>query len=53
MTAWAGHHGLTGREQDVLCLVSEGKRDREIAAELEISVTTVRSHLKAVFQNQG
>ena len=53
LTAWAGHHGLTGREQDVLCLVSEGKRDREIAADLEISVTTVRTHLKAMFQKSG
>ncbi|MEE4012866.1 helix-turn-helix transcriptional regulator [Roseibium sp. FZY0029] len=53
LTAWAARHQLTSREQDVLCLVSEGKRDREIASDLDISVTTVRSHLKAVFQKSG
>ncbi|TYC70044.1 helix-turn-helix transcriptional regulator [Stappia sp. BW2] len=53
LAAWATRHHLTGREQDVLCLVSEGKRDREIASDLNISVTTVRSHLKAVFQKSG
>jgi DNA-binding CsgD family transcriptional regulator len=53
LAAWATRHRLTGREQDVLCLVSEGKRDREIASDLNISVTTVRSHLKAVFQKSG
>lgn len=53
LAAWAARHQLTGREQDVLCLVSEGKRDREIALDLNISVTTVRSHLKAVFQKSG
>ncbi|MGX1499737.1 DNA-binding CsgD family transcriptional regulator [Labrenzia sp. MBR-25] len=53
LAAWAARHQLTGRERDVLCLVSEGKRDREIALDLNISVTTVRSHLKAVFQKSG
>lgn len=50
---WASEHGLTVREQDVLCLVNEGKRDREIARLLGVSVTTVRSHLKSVFQKSG
>lgn len=53
LAVWASEHGLTVRERDVLCLVNEGKRDREIARVLGVSVTTVRSHLKSVFQKSG
>lgn len=39
---------LSTRETEVLRLVGEGKRDVEIAHELELSVSTVRSHLHNV-----
>lgn len=50
---WASQHGLTARERDVICLLAEGRRDREIATVLGVSVTTVRSHLKSIFQKSG
>jgi DNA-binding NarL/FixJ family response regulator len=41
---------LTGREQDVLNLLSKGCVDKEIAAALGISVWTVHEHLKRIFE---
>jgi DNA-binding CsgD family transcriptional regulator/tetratricopeptide (TPR) repeat protein len=40
--------GLTGREVEVLRLVATGKRDREIAEVLPISVTTVSTHVRNI-----
>jgi DNA-binding CsgD family transcriptional regulator len=40
--------GLTQREVEVLRLVATGKRDREIAQELFISVTTVSTHVRNI-----
>lgn len=39
---------LTDREQDVLRLVTEGKTNREIAAELFIAESTVNFHMKNI-----
>jgi len=44
---------LTGREHQVLCLLTEGRRDLEIAEALDISVTTVRTHIRSIFQKTG
>jgi DNA-binding NarL/FixJ family response regulator len=41
---------LTARETDVLRLIAEGHRNKVIARQLDISVGTVKSHLKAIFQ---
>lgn len=40
---------LTGRELDVLALLAQGKSNREIGANLFISETTVKSHLRSIF----
>ncbi len=40
---------LTGREQDVLTLLARGKSNKEIGANLYISETTVKSHLRSIF----
>jgi DNA-binding NarL/FixJ family response regulator len=43
--------GLTRREVEVLRLVAAGKSNREIAAELYLSVKTVGRHLSNIFGN--
>lgn len=46
-------NGLTEREAEVVRLVGEGLRDKEIAAALFISVKTVQSHLRNIFNKVG
>jgi DNA-binding CsgD family transcriptional regulator len=41
-------NGLTQREVEVLRLVASGKTDREVAAQLFISVGTVNTHVKNI-----
>jgi DNA-binding NarL/FixJ family response regulator len=44
---------LTRREREVLTLVAEGLKNRDIAARLFISETTVTHHLSSVFAKLG
>jgi DNA-binding NarL/FixJ family response regulator len=44
---------LTDRECDVLTLVAQGKRNREIAEELVISEATVENYLHSIFRKLG
>ncbi|MFP5376215.1 MAG: helix-turn-helix transcriptional regulator [Acidimicrobiia bacterium] len=44
---------LTAQERSVVRLVAEGKRNREVAAELIVSVNTVEYHLKNVYAKLG
>ena len=46
----ATHRGLTAREKEVLNLIAEGKRDKEIGAQLGISPETVHAHVKHLFE---
>ena len=39
---------LTLRELDVVRLIAEGRRDREIAGMLSISIATVKNHVKSI-----
>ena len=41
---------LSGREREVLQLLSEGQRNQEIAASLGISINTVEKHLKSTYK---
>jgi DNA-binding NarL/FixJ family response regulator len=40
---------LSGREREVVALVAEGLRNRQIANRLLISESTVRHHLTSIF----
>jgi DNA-binding NarL/FixJ family response regulator len=44
---------LTKREGQVLALLLQGKADKEIAAELNLTVRTVRFHISNVFKKKG
>lgn len=44
---------LSGRQQEVLRLIAAGATDRQISEALNISLTTVRSHLTAIFERTG
>lgn len=41
---------LTEREQQVLDLLSEGLKAKEIAEKLFVSITTVRSHVRSIYE---
>jgi len=44
---------LTAREWDVVRAVGRGRLDKEIAAELGIGFSTVRTHLEHIFPKAG
>jgi DNA-binding CsgD family transcriptional regulator len=41
---------LTRRERQILTLLADGRRDKEIATRLSISPLTVRSHVRNVME---
>lgn len=43
-----GIHVLTSREQDVLCHITQGKSNREIASDLFVSEKTVKTHISHI-----
>jgi predicted ATPase/DNA-binding CsgD family transcriptional regulator len=45
--------GLSSREVEVLCLVVEGKSNRQIAEDLVLSEKTVANHLARIFAKTG
>jgi DNA-binding CsgD family transcriptional regulator len=49
----AASSGLSPREREILALVGRGLTDKEIAAELVISLATVRSHLDRIRDKTG
>ena len=49
LAAGMSSDALTGRELDVLTLLARGKSNKEIGANLYISETTVKAHLRSIF----
>jgi len=45
--------GLSGRERELVTLVAQGRTDADIAAQLYISISTVRSHLDRIRDKTG
>jgi len=50
---WRRLKSLTPREVDVLCYVLGGQLNREIAAELDITVRTIKHHRGRVMEKLG
>jgi DNA-binding NarL/FixJ family response regulator len=48
-----GVYALTGRERDVLALLSSGRKNAEIAQTLNVSVETTRTHVKHLYSKLG
>jgi DNA-binding CsgD family transcriptional regulator len=45
--------GLTQREVEVLCLIADGRANKEIAAQLNLSAKTVSRHLTNIYNKIG
>lgn len=46
-------HPLTGRELDVLVVMSYGRTQEEGATELAVTLQTLKNHLSAVYEKTG
>ena len=51
--AAAARYKLTEREREVLAAIARGQLNKQIAADLDISVRTVESHRSAIRQKTG
>ncbi len=51
--ALLSRENLSGREADVLCLLAQGKSNKEIAVSLHIGETTVKTHVSSVLAKLG
>ena len=51
--ATTGQARLSARERQLVALVAQGRSDAQIAAELYISIRTVRSHLDRIGDKTG
>ena len=49
----SGRYDLTQREQEILVCVASGMRNGEIASELHLAESTVKSHLTSAYLKLG
>ncbi len=45
--------GLTPRETEVIALIAAGVRNKEISRRLELSMNTVKSHIRTAYRSMG
>ncbi|HEY4844719.1 MAG TPA: LuxR C-terminal-related transcriptional regulator [Candidatus Dormibacteraeota bacterium] len=45
--------GFSPRQAEIVALIAGGLEDKEIARQLGVSVTTVRTHLQRLYRNIG
>lgn len=50
---FAQAHDLTRREEEICLLVLQGRTNREIAEELHVSIGTVKTHVRHIFEKAG
>ena len=50
MIAESDFDRLSMREREVVALVAQGLRNREIAEKISLQETTVKSHLRVIFE---
>lgn len=44
------HRALSPKEREIACRVRDGLTDRQIASEMNVAITTVRTHLSRIFK---
>lgn len=51
---WPGReHGLTGREAEILALITQGLSNAEIAQRVYLGVNTVKTHIRTAYRKIG
>jgi len=50
---WQANRSLSLREKQVWRLLSQGKSNREIAEELQLSMATVKTYLRRLYSKLG
>jgi DNA-binding NarL/FixJ family response regulator len=48
-----GARGLSPRHREILALIAQGRGNREIAAELDLSPNTIKFHVRAIYARLG
>ena len=49
----AYHKRITSREREVIALIVEGKKNKEIADVLFVDVSTIKSHINSIYRKTG
>nr|WP_272917777.1 LuxR C-terminal-related transcriptional regulator [Nocardioides flavescens] len=54
MVAWPGEaEGLTSRESEMVCLITSGLSNAEIARTLFLSINSVKTYIRTAYRKMG
>jgi two-component system, NarL family, response regulator LiaR len=54
MYAWVGqNHGLTARESEILCLITAGMTNNDMAERMYLSVNSIKSYIRTAYRKIG